>query len=96
MKMKEFRGPNGVSWGVQVTSPGASNAMVVFHHPDGKSSHKDRYAWFISAGPEARNVSARLDPANVLEMLDDHALARLFRRSMPVSTPHGEPATTSA
>lgn len=96
MNMKEFRGSDGVRWGVQVTSPGSSNAMVVFHHPDGTSSSKDRYAWFISSGPEARNVSARLDPDDVLEMLDDRALSRLFRRSMPVSTPHGEPATTSA
>jgi hypothetical protein len=31
-------------------------------------------------------VTSRLDPETVLAALDDRELARLFRRSMPVST----------
>ena len=84
---KTFRAPDGVVWRVTVTLPGSSNAMVVFRHPDGGSSRLDRYNWFISHGPESRSVTARLSPAKVLESIDDEELARLFRRSMPVSRP---------
>ncbi len=83
--MRSFRGPDGVIWGVRVEAPGSSNAMVVFNHPDGASSSRDRYAWHIGRGPEARSVTARLDPAKVMESLTDADLARLFRRSWPVS-----------
>ena len=87
MKLKEFRSPDGTRWRVGVQSPTASNAMVVFYHPDGRSSRRDRYAWHISAGPEARNVTARLEPDDVLDALEPRALALLYRRSMPISTP---------
>jgi hypothetical protein len=83
--MKVFRGPDGTEWKVEVRSPGSSNAMVVFRHPDGRSSHTDRYNWYISRGSEALNVTARLDPARVLNQLSDVEIARLFRRSMPIS-----------
>lgn len=73
-------------WGIEVRSPGASNAMVVFHYPDGASSRRNRYAWVLVSGPEARDVTQRLDTVKVLESLDDDALALLFRRSMPIST----------
>ena len=83
---RSFTGPDGTVWLVSIRNPGSSNAMVVFRHPDGESSSFDRYNWYITRGPEARSVTSRLDPATVLEAIDDRQLARLFRRSMPVST----------
>ena len=85
--MKTFTSPDGVLWKVVVQNPGSSNAMVVFRHPDGESSRKDRYNWYISKGPEARSVTARLSPQKVLDSLDDTSLSLLFRRSMRVSRP---------
>ncbi|PYP66337.1 MAG: hypothetical protein DMD26_08200 [Gemmatimonadetes bacterium] len=61
--------------------------MVIFRHPNGNSARLDRYNWFISNGPEARSVTARLSPKKVLEGLSEIDLARLFRRSMPISRP---------
>jgi len=63
--------------------------MIMFRHPDGGSSRLDRYNWVINKGPEARSVTARLDPEKVLKELDDAAIVRLFARSMPVSRPDG-------
>lgn len=83
---RTFTGPDGTVWQVLVTTPGSSNAMVVFRHPAGSNSRLDRYNWYITRGPEARSVTGRLDPESVLKALDDGELARLFRRSMPVST----------
>ena len=83
--MKTFTSPDGVLWKVVVQNPGSSNAMVVFRHPDGDSSRKDRYNWYISKGPEARSVTSRLSEKKVLEALDDATLSQLFRRSMRVS-----------
>lgn len=83
--MREFRAPDGIRWSVEVTNPGASNAIVLFRHPGGPLEHKDRYAWFLAHGPEARNVTARLAPDSVLKLLDERALQRLFRSSVPVS-----------
>ena len=85
--MKSYRSPDGVVWGVDVTLPGSSNAMVTFRHPNGQSARLDRYNWFISNGPEARSVTSRLNPEKVLEALTDQDIARLFRRSMPISRP---------
>jgi hypothetical protein len=92
--MMTFRSPDGVLWGVKVDLPGSSNAMVIFRHPDGNTSRKDRYNWYISHGPEARSVTSRLSKDKVLAALDETALAQLFRRSMPVSRPDplGDPA----
>jgi len=84
MKLKSFRSPDGVWWGVNVKAPSHSNAMVVFLHPDGTVSRKDRYAWFNSSAAGASDPRSHLDPAGVLERLDESTLARLFRRSMPV------------
>ena len=91
--MKTFASPDGTLWKVVVQNPGSSNAMVVFRHPDGESSRKDRYNWYISKGPEARSVTSRLSEKKVLDSLDDEALAQLFRRSMRVSRP--DPLVTS-
>ena len=84
--MREFRSPDGTAWGVEVRSPTSTNAMVVFHHPDGGTSRRDRYAWHITHGPEARDVVARLEPEQVLDSLTEQDLMLLYRRSMPIST----------
>jgi len=83
--IKTFRGRDGTTWGVEVQVPGASNAMVVFHHPGGKTARLDRYAWDIWSGPESRSVTSRVAPEKVMQGLTDEKLALLFRRSMPVS-----------
>jgi hypothetical protein len=85
--MRNFRSPDGIVWGVDVDLAGSSNAMVLFRHPNGKTSRLDRYNWFISNGPEARSVTSRLSPRQVLESLSDTDIARLFRRSMAISRP---------
>ncbi len=85
--MKTFTAPDGTTWGVDIQTPGSSNAVILFRHPDGRSSRLDRYNWVISQGPEARSVTSRLDPERVLEQLDETAIKRLFARSMPVSRP---------
>jgi hypothetical protein len=85
--MKSFTAPDGTTWSVKVQSPGSSNAVILFRHPNGASSRLDRYNWVISQGPEARSVTARLDPEKVLQGLDSKTIGRLFARSMPVSRP---------
>lgn len=85
-QIRPFRGPDGVNWGVEVQVPGASNAMIVFHHPGGKTARLDRYAWDIWTGPESRSVTSRVAPDRVMQSLTDEKLRLLFRRSMPVST----------
>jgi hypothetical protein len=85
--MKTYTAPDGTNWSVGVQSPGSSNAMIVFRHPDGRTSRLDRYNWIISQGPEARSVTSRLSPEKVLEQLDPATITRLFQRSMSVSRP---------
>ncbi len=92
MKKKSFRAPDGADWDVHVRLPGASNAMVVFQLVRGRAAQSDRYAWHISGGPEARDVTARLDAGRVLESLGDDDLRLLFRRSMSVGGPTPLPA----
>lgn len=82
---KTYTAPDGTTWKVIVQSPGSSNAMILFRHPDGRSSRLDRYNWIISRGPESRSVTARLDTGKILEGLDAGTIMRLFQRSMPVS-----------
>ncbi|MDQ3998275.1 MAG: hypothetical protein M3303_14805 [Gemmatimonadota bacterium] len=84
---RTYRAPNGVVWGVEIDLPGSSNAMIIFRHPDGGSSSQDRYNWVISTGPEARSVTTRLEPARVMEGLDEQEIAALFRRSMRITAP---------
>lgn len=83
---KDFRSPDGTPWRVGVQAPTASNAMVVFYHPDGSTSRKHRYAWHTAIAPEARDVRARLKAGDVLASLTDRDIALLYRRSMPIST----------
>jgi hypothetical protein len=85
--IKSFRAPDGTNWGVEVQVPGASNAMIVFHHPAGKTSRLDRYAWEIWTGPESRNVTSRVSRKKVMASLTDEKLQLLFRKSMPISNP---------
>ena len=83
LKFLDFRSPDGRPWRVEVTNPGSSNALVLFRHPDA-TTHLDRYAWYITRGPEARNVTGRLDPSAVLAALGERDLQRLFRTSFGV------------
>jgi len=85
--MKPWRSPDGIEWAVEVDLAGSSNAMVIFRHPDGRSSRLDRYNWYISNGPEARSVTSHLSKTKVLESLGDRELAALYRRSMRISRP---------
>jgi len=89
--MRSFKGPDGTEWRVDVKSPGSSNAMVVFRHPDARTSGRDRYAWYISHGADAHDVTSRLKPKSVLDSLADADFARLFRRSMPITTARRAP-----
>lgn len=92
-RMRGFTAPDGTTWGVEVRNPGASNAVVVFRHPDADTTRRDRYAWYITGGAESQNVTGRLNTRAVLDSLADADIQRLFRRSMPVSTARGTPAT---
>ena len=94
--MRTFQSTDGVRWGVEVMLPGASHAMVVFRHPNGRTSRLDRYAWRNIEAPEARDVTARLDADGVAKQLTDDDLALLFRRSMRIAAadnPLGVPVT---
>ncbi|MEO5816857.1 MAG: hypothetical protein ABIT20_16400 [Gemmatimonadaceae bacterium] len=84
---KSITGPDGTVWRVDIQSPSSSNAMIMFRHPDGRSSRLDRYNWVLTNGPESRSVTARLQTDKVLDSLDQTAIARLFARSMAVSRP---------
>ena len=98
MKPKTHTAPDGTTWRVFVESPGSSNALIRFRHPDGRSSRLDRYNWIITNGPESRSVTSRLTPEKVLEQLDAGTITRLFQRSMPVSRrdPLGAPEPAPA
>jgi hypothetical protein len=70
--------------------------MIVFRHPNGRTSRLDRYAWRTIASPDARDVTATLDTDEILERLTDDDLALHFRRSMRISAadnPLGTPVT---
>ena len=83
--MRVFEGADGTKWGVDVRMPTASNAMVVFRHPGGDSSGRNRYAWHQWHGPEARSVTSRVSADAVMKTLSEDVLVLLFRRSMPIS-----------
>ena len=82
---KEYRSPDGLTWKVLVKLPSHSSAMLVFQHPDGRSSAGDRYAWLNVSGATALNPRERLSARDLLEKITDAEIARLFRRSMVVS-----------
>jgi hypothetical protein len=94
--MRTYQSADGVTWGVEVRLPGASHALIVFHHPNGRTSRLDRYAWRYIDAPEARNVTARLNKKDILDRLTDDDLALHFRRSMRIAAadnPLGTPVT---
>jgi hypothetical protein len=86
-KLRSYRSADGTLWGVDVDLPGSSNAIVRFRHPNGRTARLDRYNWFLSHGPEARSVTARLSRDKVLESLSGDDIEQLFKRSMPISRP---------
>lgn len=86
MNTRSYTSPDGTSWTVEIVLPGATNAMIMFEHPDGATSRHDRYNWVNIAGPGARNVTSRAEAAAVMRELTDEQIALLFRRSMPIST----------
>jgi hypothetical protein len=98
--MATYRSADGTAWRVKISNVGASNAIVLFQHPDGESTRRDRYNWYLSRGPEAKSVTGRLDPKKIAESLTSEDVELLFRRSMPVSrrdgTPDIEPAVSSS
>ena len=99
--MRLFDSPDGARWAVEVPrlQAGASNAMILFRSGDPSTSRKDRYAWYQSDSPDARNVTGHLDPGVLLGSLSDPQLALLFRRSMSVSaaeTPLDWPVTDAS
>lgn len=87
--VKDWRSPDGTPWRVEVTLPGTSSALILFHHPD---PQLDRYATWQADDRAARAVTARLDARQVLAALDDGTLRRLFVRSAPRSEPRALPA----
>jgi hypothetical protein len=95
---RAFAAPDGLTWTAEVRVPSASNAMVVFLHPDTTTTARNRYNWYLTAGPESRDVRARLTAQQVLEALTQSDLVRLFRRSMPITSqvPRLEPAVANA
>ena len=84
--MRIFTAPDGSQWGVQIRSPGSTNAMVVFLSSGGREAHRDRYGWYLAKGPEARSVTGRLKPDDVLKVLTDDHLLKLYKRSFPLGT----------
>src|SRR3954463_15360796 len=98
IKPKSHIAPDGTTWLVSVESPGSSNAIIMFRHPDGRSSRLDRYNWIISHGPESRSVTSRLTPDKLLEQLDAAPIPRLSQPPRPVSRrdPLGAPEPAPA
>lgn len=92
--MKPFRTADGTEWGVDAELPTTSAALIIFHHPDGRTSRKDRYAWYQWNGPESRNVKGRIDVAKVRAALDEKAMQELFKRSMLIGS--GRPGFATA
>ena len=92
--IKPFRAADGTNWGVEVELPTFSKSMIVFHHPDGSTSRKDRYAWYEWHGPEANDPQAKVSADKVRAALNDRVIAELFKRSMPIG--FGAPAFSRA
>lgn len=83
--MRAFTSPDGLTWTVAVKLPSHSSAMLVFEHPDGRTSRGDRYAWINAPEAMTTDPRERLTAKAVVESLSDADVARLFRRSMRVS-----------
>lgn len=88
--MKPYRAADGTEWGVEVQLPTFARSLIVFHHPDGNTSRKDRYAWYDWHGPESNDPKAKVSADKVRAALNDKVIAELFRRSIPIG--FGAPA----
>lgn len=84
--MKPYRAPDGTWWGAEVRMPSHSGAMVIFHHPTGETARLNRYAWMNVRSAVAQDPREHLSTATLAASLGDGELAKLFRRSVPVST----------
>ena len=85
--VRDWTAPDGTTYTVEVTLPGTSSALVLFHR---NNQHEDRYATWQANDRSVRSASARLDPASALRELTDDALTALWVRSaprMPGATP---------
>jgi hypothetical protein len=82
--MQLYKAADGTHWGIDVQLPGASNVLVLFHHPDGQTARKDRYAWLNWQGSEASDVQTRVDIDAARRALDRATIEALFTRSMLV------------
>ena len=94
--MRTYQAADGVNWSVEALLPSSSHAMIVFRHPNGRTSRLDRYAWRTINSPDAKDVTSRLDTDEILERLTEDDLALHFRRSMRISAadnPLGTPVT---
>lgn len=92
--VRPFRAADGTEWGVEVQLPQFSKSLIVFHHPEGGTSRKDRYAWYEWHGPEANDPAAHVAIGKVQSALNERVVADLFKRSMPIG--FGRPAFSRA
>lgn len=83
--MREYRSGDGLTWKVDVKLPSHSSAMLVFLHPDGRTSAGDRYAWINAPVRVTTDPRERIGARQLLESLSDDQVAALFKRSMRVS-----------
>lgn len=84
-KTTPFRAPDGTQWSATVSMASNSGAMVTFQQP-GDSARFNRYAWMNVTSREAHDPREHLDLKTLTASLTERELARLFRRSVPVST----------
>jgi hypothetical protein len=83
-KTRDFRAPDGSSWSVEIRTPGTSTALIVFRPVSGVDG-SDRYTNYIAPDGERSGVMGRLDAAVVLDAIDERAIAKAFRVSVPVN-----------
>ena len=76
--VRDWTAPDGTRYTVEVTLPGTSSALIIFHRDN---QHEDRYATWQATDRSARAVSARLDAKEVLAQLSEKALRALHLRS---------------
>ena len=80
--VRAWTAPDGTSFRVEVTLPGTSSALIIYHSAD---THRDRYATWQAGEASARSVTARLDATSILPLLTDEVLRALWLRSAPRS-----------
>ena len=81
-----YRSPDDTLWGVEVVLPSHSGAMVIFHHPTGETARLNRYAWVNVRAAQAQDPREHLDQAAISASLGEREVARIFRRSSPISS----------